>query len=289
MTKTKLYYLFLLSNFFLSCSRNDATGPTGESDTLRLGTIYHKSAWMDLSDFTEIGKFYVADGKIISPPGNNGILKLNWFTGLEEYDLSVDYRSINGQKSTFGLPVGFTSVNSTSTDIGHYAYFYESTRQILAHSLHTNADTVSERQLPAYSAGDRMRLLIACKQQSYKFTVFNLTQNTSAVFDFNVPYDLKAVNQYFIHNTAQVAIMGNNEGASYEITDINYSSKQKLGGALAVGTSLTVGFNSSTKNHLARWANLIGAQVNAGVGDKSAEVILRLPEIIRLKPKTVYL
>jgi lysophospholipase L1-like esterase len=34
---------------------------------------------------------------------------------------------------------------------------------------------------------------------------------------------------------------------------------------------------------------LIGAEVNAGNSDKSSEILLRLPEIIRLKPKTVYL
>jgi lysophospholipase L1-like esterase len=280
----------LLSSLFLSCSRDKGAGPSAENDTLRLGTVYHKSAWKDLSDFTEIGQFYVSGGKIISPPGNKGYLKLNWYTGLDEYELSVDFRSLNGQKSIFGLPIGFASVNSTTPDIGQYAYFYESTRQILAHSVHTNTDTVAEKiQLPAYTAGDQMRFSIICKQLAYKLTVFNLTKNTSATYSFSVPYDLKAVTQYFMHNTAQLAIIGQNEGSSYEITDINYTSNQKLGGALAVGTSLTAGFNSSATSYSARWATLIGAQVNAGVGDKSAEVILRLPEIIRLKPKTVYL
>jgi lysophospholipase L1-like esterase len=291
MNVKTLYYLAVFTILAASCSKNKVgtSGDLADSDTLRLGDIYNKSSWTDLADFTETGKFFVADGKIISPVGNNGYLKLNWFTGLDDYTLSFDFKGTNGTKSFYGLPIGFLSVNKTAESIGQYAYFYESTRQITAHSMHSNTDTISAARLPAYDAGDQMRFSIECHQLRYKLTANNITKKTSFSYEFSIPYHAAFARQQFLHNTAQPAIIGQNDGSSYEITNLTYTSNQKLGGSLAVGSSLAYGFNSSSKNHLSRWATLIGAEVNAGNSDKSSEILLRLPEIIRLKPKTVYL
>ncbi len=286
-----LYYLAAFIILSASCSKNKIANSGGltDNDTLRLGDIYNKSSWADLADFTETGRFFVADGKIISPVGNNGYLKLNWFTGLDDYTLSFDFKCTNGTKSFYGLPIGFLSVNKSAESIGQFGYFNESTRQITAHAIQSNSDTISTSRLPAYDAGDQMRFSMECKQLRYKLTANNLTKKTSFSYEFNIPYHSAFARQQFLHNTAQPAIVGHNDGSSYEITNLTYTSRQKLGGSLAVGSSLTYGFNSSTKDHLSRWATLIGAEVNAGNSDKSSEIIMRLPEIIRLKPKTVYL
>jgi hypothetical protein len=269
---------------------NNAPSPT-ISDTARLGTIFKKTAFSNLADFTATGTFSTNGyGKIYSPAGNTGQLKLNYYTALDEYKLEFDYRCTNGVKNaSAGLAIGFISANNTA-DIGNYSYLNEQDNKIAIHGTFSNTTQYSPSALGSYTAGDSLHYTIDYKSGNYKITVLNKKTTASYTYSFFVVFGVAGgggITLDFIHNTSQPAIIALGSGAAYEITNFHYSSNMKLGGMLAVGNSITYGdANGIDATH--RWATLIGAQVDAGVGDKSREVLLRMPEIISIKAKTTY-
>lgn len=263
------------------------TGPILLTDTSRVGDVYNKSAFVNLFDFSYTGSFSTAGGKIVSPAGNNGQLRLQYYTGDHDYVLSFDYRATNGVKSSTGLGLGFLSANPAA-NISQYVYFNETSRNTVAYSSFGSSEITSPTSLSAYDAGDKMRVSIRFPNNgTFYITVYNLTKGLSNLYTVKLNYgDGSGQSSTFTHNTAMPFIQGLGGSAAYEITNITYRLNTKNGGVLYIGDSITDGSTPGT--YAAGYARLLFGQTNAGPGDRSTEVILRLPEILKIQPKLAF-
>lgn len=255
-----------------------------------IGNLYSKQSWTGLDDFVFGSTGAITANKIRIPNATTGYLKLKNATCLDKYVYSVTYKCYNSVKSTTnGLNIGFSSLNGTAT-ISNFIYLVETgsnAGKIALYSSIDNITTFSTNALPAYTAGDLIKLTIENKTElNYTLTAQNVTAGTSITFNFGIGTSGVA-SQAFLHNTAYPSIVYTNLLGAYEIQDITYNSGYAKGGKFVTGDSIVQGFNCETPG--GRFATLIGAQNGGGSGDKSGDVILRVNEIINfVNPKTCY-
>jgi len=252
----------------------------GKKDSL--GIIYTNSYFNDLSDFIPVSGYSITNGKINIPPGTTNKLRLNNPTALDEYTFTVRYRITNAVTSAYGLQVGF---ESSFNNVSQYAYYNEASNAISTYAIFDNSSTTGSQHLPNYVTGDILELNFTGQAENYTITTKNISKGNQIVYSLSIPFTLGQ--RAFTHNTAYPTISPDGGGAQYEILSITYSSKTKKGGSIGGGDSITHGYNAGSVN--GRWSILIGGQSNAGPGDRSSEVLLRINEIISIQPKKVYL
>lgn len=253
-----------------------------------VGDIYNRKSWSDLSDFVNTGGFTASNAKINIPVGEGGTLRYNYNTALDINVLRFVFRATNGVKSATPVKFGFSSQNGAA-QISNYISFVETGANAGKIALYSSADAAvsySSGGLPAYNAGDLIELTLEqTGGPAYTITAKNLTLGTTYSYIFNL--DVGGTGQAFLHNTASPAIVGTGSTASYEISAIQYSSKNLKGGNWGLGDSITYGFNAGAINDA--WARKAGLKIMAGVGDRSIDLVNRLPEILLVAPKVLYL
>lgn len=240
-----------------------------------VGDIFRKSKFLDLNDFTVPAGFSLVDDAIAVAASQGNTLALNYVTSLVTFRLSMTYQATNALTNASGLRMGFTSLNDTAPN-SSYVWFDESTRKINYFRTFDSSTTSSSETLPSYAAGDVLRLTIDATQVGFTATLDNLTTGqTISRTDTGGPSK----------NTSNPVIVAQNTAVAYSVSEFSFSSDHKRGGNLLVGDSIDVG--SAATTNAQKYATLIGAQISAGSGDKTREVIMRLPEIMRLAPSDV--
>jgi hypothetical protein len=275
-----------------------------------LGELYNKSSWVDLSDFVITGPTtsVVANKIQISNTEDslnfNNAIALPGFTALEYWKMEMSFTIDSVPSSTtFGLGLGVNAwialpdgtflVNSgassnfgvvdLSTDInaGKVTYFNVSPSEINARS--TTA-------VP-FNQGDQIVLIVERNFTFITISTYNATQKSALVqttYDF--PSPITNANSILASN-GRFSIFS--LGGTYTVNSLQLSSSQVVRpDILVIGDSKTVGYQESTiTNRLASILrkSFITSSANAGVGDTTAEVRSRLPEILAINPKQILL
>lgn len=250
-----------------------------------IGDIYNKREWSDLTDFTNTGSFALTNQLIHVVPSTSGSLLLNYVTNFDVYTISITYKATNGLTNAIGLPIGFLSLN-TSAPLSARFYFDESTRKIGMYRSIDGLSSEGTNVLPSYTASDSITLQVNCTSLAYHVVLTNNTTGQSITRDeVSRLIDTTPITPSF--NTANPYIMSPNTTVDYVVSNFTYTTPMTYGGNWAVGDSIDVGVGAGSVT--GRWASIAGCEVTAGPGDTSREVILRIPEILRAKPTTVYL
>ncbi|GGG97255.1 hypothetical protein [Pedobacter zeae] len=250
--------------------------------------IYKKNYWGSLTDFDKTGSYTVASGKIVVPASETGYLSLKKPDLTEISTVSFVYKATNGVKG-ISPSIGFKSLNPAA-DGSNYVFFQESgvnAGKIGAYASFDGSTTYSSEAL-SYNAGDIMKITMSSLGAlNYLITVKDSTQNTSISYTIKLSYAHMAVQQPFGHNTSVMSIKGNNSAGAYEIFEIAYSTTEVYNYPLLIGDSIVNGNSAGTSFN--RFGYLINAQISAGGGDRSEEVVKKIPSIIDFRPSHVYI
>jgi hypothetical protein len=249
----------------------------------KVGTIYECDNFVDLSAFTgSTTGFSVSGGKLIAS-GYDLKLMLNQVTMLDKRKITL---RINYQGMTsFGLYVGFQSVNSAQSTVTIYGAIAPRDDKIfgLLFSQYTNTTTVGPDI--DVTVGDIIRIEVEADGGIVKSTVTNeTTGGVSAVVDNG---DFVYGETHASNNTARVTIW-NVQHATVEILSLKYESDLIYNPPRAlVGDSISAGYFAGARAN--RLGELLDAQIMAGSGDRATEVLLRINEIITtVKPVKCY-
>lgn len=248
--------------------------------------LYRRTSWTDFNDFVAQGSYTLSNGKIHVTPGQSDLLSVNRGTGLQKCILSYTYRATNGLSNAAGIRFGWSTLNNTASS-GMQFWFDETTRKINIYDVVNNSTFTGTSILPAYTSGDLINIQYQnIGYNSGTLTVKNLTTGASiTLIKQNKYVNPSAPNGSY--NTGQITILPQNTTVAYDVSNIEYSTPFKPGGNMYVGDSWTAGSASTVLP--GGFAYQLNGQIDAGSGDKSREVLLRLAEIIALKPATVYL
>lgn len=252
-----------------------------------IGNIYSKSNFLNLTDFETNGGFSVSAGKIITPADATKYIRLPGATALDKYTISARFKWLTASASDNGLQVGIVSVNTTTVwSITANAVLKTADAnfgKVHVHYTGDNSDHYSTGTVAA-AVNDVFLLTVDYNKNVLTVTLVNETQNQTASFVFTSIGGF--TDPYIKANTGKITIQA--AAVGYELHFFQYASALQTGQPLAVGDSLTQGFYAGATAN--RWAEIVGAQISAGGGDKTAEVVQRTAEIITyVRPSIVYL
>jgi hypothetical protein len=269
-----------------------------QTHTIR-GVIYNKNFWTTLTpDLTVNGATASLSSNKISISAStagvqNETLDINDTTALENWRMFLRFTTNTAQSSTsYGLGIGIRSINS-SVNGSLYAYVDLSSASHYLYIINTYPSIAIVGQSTttlAYTNGDSLEYTLERIGNQFLVTARDATTNSSIVYASGTIPTFYQSSAPELPNTGKFAVYA--LGGSYLIDSLNVTSKELLNpDIVCVGDSKTVGYFS---NYSTRWAtllkgNYINTVVLAGGGDKSADVINRLSEIIGLNPKQVLL
>lgn len=264
-----------------------------------IGDIYNKNTWDNTSDFTTFGDAtvslsgsYINIGSATNGSFNNYI-KFSRVTNLNKYRMVIEFKIINAPSATtYGLGLGLRSLNSRPFDSYHYVATIglPSTTTNKRIYVYTGITTYTLRLTSGtdavFALNDIIRLTVEQDVNVITCNFLNLTTGNTQVSTYTFP-----MGSPFLPNTGNFVI--NMLGGTYEMRKLAVESKDYENAKLiCVGDSKTAGyfadsFSTSFGNQLVNYSK--GVSVNAGGSDKTAEVLLKVPELIALKPKRVLL
>lgn len=271
------------------------------ADPELLGTIFDKTTFPNTSDFVSNGTITAtASGGVIALSSSvlgsmDNSIDIPSNTMLQYWRMKMVYKVNSAMSaSSHGLGIGIRSVNAAvnSSVAGYVDLSTDATggqRAQISNTYPTNFTVVSRspNQLP-YSNGDTLELIVERSGNLFTVAGRDITTNSAYVrtsFTFTT-----ANTSQNMANTGRFAIFA--FGGNYDVQSLNiYSKEVKNAEVMAIGDSKTQGYVS---DYAITWPNLLrtsfGSVVtSAGGGDKTTEIISRLDEINRLKPKQILL
>lgn len=249
-------------------------------------TLYKESKWNDFNDFVAQGTYTLVEGKIHIAASTTNILSLNRVTALQKNTISLTYRATNALSDAAGVRLGFLTVNDTAAT-GFQFWFDEVTRRINLFDIASASSFTATPVLPAYTSGDTITISYAnIGLNSGTITVLNVTTGQSISFLKQDKYTNPSAPSGSV-NSNYPSVFAQNTLVEYDILNITHTTPYKQGGNWFVGDSIDVGSASTVLP--GGYAYILNGQIQAGQGDKSREVVLRLPELVRMKPETVFL
>ncbi len=265
-----------------------------------IGDIYNKNSWANTSDFTTFGDAtvslsgsYINIGSATNGSFNNYI-KFSRVTNLNKYRITIEFKIINAPSSTsFGLGLGLRSANSIPANVYQYVarIGLPSTANGKRIYIDAGSTTYTNRFSSAtdfsFALNDIIRLTVEQDLNVVTCTYLNLTTGNAQVGSYSFPISTAPI----LPNTGNFVI--HMLGGTYEMRKLKIESKDYENAKLiCVGDSKTVGyfadsFAGAFSHQLINYSR--GVSVNAGGNDKTAEVLLKIPELIALKPKRILL
>lgn len=252
-----------------------------------IGDIYNKSTWTDLSEFEQTGSsFSVSGGKIQVAADNTYFNHINLPTtsALDQWTISLTYEHTTAVSSDVGLGFGFYSSNTTSSQSIFFFGLLDGANngKVDIYDALTTTHHYSSSSL-SHSLGDVFTLQCSYDKGLFTATFTNLTTGESVTNTFQNDFTLAGTT--IGHNSGKLSVFASN--GTYEIRNLSFSSKMQKGGTWVVGDSYAKGYYAGVPGN--RFSELIGAQVRAGQGDKTADVLAGVQEIIDVDPDVVYL
>jgi hypothetical protein len=251
----------------------------------RLGVI--NSNPFNSSDWNVIGDpVWSFNGSSISVNSSNSVLTnriqlKNNYTDLLNEKITIEYTLNN--LSGNGLYVGWEGVNTNNPL--HYTfgllpsngttYFYNN--PAWSEITHTSTMPVN--------SGDSIRMTIEIDKNIITCQKFNLTQNLTGetVTHINNFYSNLAGAYKNLGIPSLFIVSGNITITKYlrESNDVKFANK------LFVGNSLVQGYHSGT--YIDTYASKLGGVINAGGSETTVEFLLKMPQILSLAPKKIYI
>lgn len=285
----------------------DSTESTGvkwsNPNPVPYGIIYENDNFTDASDFTAFGdaSAVASGGKLRVTCVTNGTfdqyLVLNTTTtGLGKHKTTIEFELPNAPASnTFGLGVGIRSVNTyvplsmvarislTNTGTQGDRYFEYTNTHPGAYTIATSSSVSSF----AVSQNDTIQIVLEQDLDEITITYWNKTTSNKNILSYT--YTLP--NAPFPSNTGQFAI--HCIGGTYDVTYYKVESKEwKNAKLLCIGDSKLNGFTGdSFEQSIPQQLEFLyrGIHDNTGGNDRSADVLLKIQEIIDFAPKKVLL
>jgi len=259
-----------------------------------LGSLYNKSSWSDLSDFTNTGvTASIISNQINITAGSSSLsatLALNRYTCLEKWKWVCQF-TVDKTSGAGGIGFGVKSAN-TSAQNDVVAYFSSSSTinsglSIIASGLNGTYTNRALTSALTYSSGDKIELIFERNGDLFTVTSRNVTTSSSSV---TVSYTYPASSP-LLPNTSRFALY-----AIGHTTTVNSmyleSSESKNAKFVIVGDSKICYYYASKYNLRASalLSDYTGYGVALGGGsDKSADMLNRVQEIIDLAPEVVIL
>ena len=253
-------------------------------------TIYQKSLFTSLSDFTATGFTPTIVNNCIQITGGasdfNQYISLNNNTNADEnVDFEVIVKAIT---PGYGFSIGKKSVN---TSYGLSINFRLSSLDgyILFEAGSIGAiPSLTTKTLPTISANDIIRVRYIQKAGKLTGIVENLT--TGSYTFLTISANFGTSKNFSPANSSNYAIW--NHSGTYQIMSMNVKSSMPYApDVVCIGDSKTFGYASTSQN--LRWTSLLNNLGNvvtyAGDGDKTADVLSSLNYIINFKPKYLIL
>jgi len=265
----------------------------------QVGMSFDKNNFTDLSDFAinTLGAT-VSGGKISVP--NAGVtdftkaLSLSAYSCINHWKMEIEFQLTQTiSASTTGISIGLQGTNADSlnsiavyfscstTNTGRMEFFNQPNGGAF-YSVGAAGSNLS------FVANDIIRLSIERLNQNVYMRAENLTNPVAMVYyATTMPYNTNPIPP----STGRYTIYG--QGGTFLVRKVTVWNKElKYPNIMFVGDSKTMGFGASSfyttyPGQLGR--RFSNVAIGAGFGDKTQELINRLPEILSIKPKQVIL
>lgn len=294
LTAPRTYYYFITAqgvNYVTSAFSQNAN-TTVVPGQAPLGDIYNKSTWTDLTDFTQTGsEFSVSGGKILQVPTASGKLEFPNATMLDAFKFRIRFKITNPGSGIQELLIKWNSVNPYSSP--HFLFsMVAGNDATYKGQLHIQNTATGNNFLSGtgnrvtFSTNDVIEYELDYPETDpITFYVRNITTGTTNSVTY--PHSFASGGQGLGRNTSKIQILG--QSMNTEITQIQYSTTENQNPTrLVTGNSIAAGSYAGTYDK--RFGTLIGAEISAGGGDNTAEVLAHLPEIINvIKAKKVFI
>lgn len=258
------------------------------------GTIYEKTSWANLNDFSNNGGTFTTNSGRIQGSGGAGTftqsLDLLQFTNLQRWVIDAGVRIDEKTGSSFGMGFGIRSYNSFGLS-NALARFVASTGTGTGTAIingSTNNAQLAQTSAITFSALDSVSIVIERNVNILSVTIRNITTNsaeqtTSYTYTYNsAPY---------LPNTGRFAIFS--FGGQFSIFRLKISSKEvKNARLMGIGDSKMEGYNASIGS--LTWGAILNNYFkttvkHAGGFDRTIDVSRGIPEILALRPQQVIL
>jgi lysophospholipase L1-like esterase len=255
--------------------------------TPQLGVIYNKNSWTSLSDFTQAGgvSASIVSNKIQVTGGvgtYTQLLELTpalGFTKLEHYKVAMKVKQGAITASSYGYGIGINSHNSfinagVVARIGFTTGFPNSGVELDANAGGSYGFVSYTRRQITAVANDYVLVTMEKNGYDIHYTARNMTTN-SVEIDSTF-----AVGE----NTGPFSIFS--MGGTFTIDSLAITSTELTGGTVFIGDSKTEGTGATTID--SRYVSLLQNQYDGivgvgGGGDRTAEILGRMPQILSLK------
>jgi lysophospholipase L1-like esterase len=261
--------------------------------TPQLGVIYNKNSWTSLSDFTQAGgvSASIVSNKIQVTGGvgtYTQLLELTpalGFTKLEHYKVAMKVKQGAITASSYGYGIGINSHNSfinagVVARIGFTTGFPNSGVELDANAGGSYGFVSYTRRQITAVANDYVLVTMEKNGYDIHYTARNMTTN-SVEIDSTF-----AVGE----NTGPFSIFS--MGGTFTIDSLAITSTELTGGTVFIGDSKTEGTGATTieSRYVSQVQNMYNGIVGVGGGgDRTAEILGRMPQILSLQPKRAFL
>jgi lysophospholipase L1-like esterase len=265
-------------------------------------TIYNKTSWSSTGDFINVGSTTVSTNSKNKIKLSGGVgsytksIELTNPTGLEKWDFVMVSKIDTVHNDSYGIGVGIRSVNtygspslcarvSTTNFSSNAGMLYIDAGESPSFSNIVNSGSTRL----SFSQFDMIELRCSFDKYTVTFSVRNVTTNSSPI-KLQYTYPTNGATP-FAPNAGRFAIY--NFGGSHEIQSIKITSNETLNSSLViVGDSKSQYYNVSNigKRYGSILERVYGSiVVNSGGYDRTTEVLLKIQDIINLKPAAVLL
>lgn len=266
-----------------------------------VGVTYNKSTWADLTDFSSNTLSATISGGKISIP-NAGVsdftksLQLSPYSCVNNWKFQIEFQLTQSPAAgTTGISIGIQSQNANS--LNSIAVYFRCVNdgnlgrmEFFAQSNSASWVTVAPAQANlSLAANNNIRLSIERQNQNVIMRAENLSNAAIApvTFTYILPFAANPIPP----NTGRYTIYA--QGGTFTINKVTVVNNEvKSPSVLLLGDSKTMGYGAS--NFFTTYPGLLGRyvqniSVSAGFGDKTADVLNRMPELLAIAPKQVIL
>lgn len=284
-------------------------GTSGDADSLNgqpasyyqkaqynyLGSLYSKTSWTGLTDFTNASSgAAIVSNKIQFTGGTNSYsnyLSINYYTGLQKWTQTVGVKIESKTSTSYGFAIGLQSVNSSGSGYTFpFAVQFNSTngsdsgKIIIREGTSFTQRAISSTGL-SFSANDSIVLAVERDHNTFTVKARNFTTDSDEI---SVSYVFTG--SVIAPNTGRFTFY--NLGGTNTLYYWDVFSKQPKNVSLYTLVDSKGGTYPEVTSYEKTWPAMLNAYFgstasNSGAGDKTAEGLLLTNEIIAIQPKNV--
>lgn len=269
------------NQYWFSYGGNNAPSP------VPFGDIYNSQSWSNLNDFIVNNATVALAGNYINISGGasdfDRTLDFNYITALEKFTSTVLIKIIVGAASGFGIGVRSTNpspVYNLSCQVNGVGRIF-----IRAGDNSVVYDSVSN--VVAYTTNDILEISLTQNKGTITVNARNITQG-GALFTGSTTFPSSTYTA-LLHNTGRFCIF--DFDGTYQLQSWIINSPENKNAKLAIiGDSKTQGYYANT--FATRYGTLLDADytptvVFAGGGDRTAQLLTRMPELLSFTPQNL--